>query len=318
MTHIEETRAFLRGMGLPERDAHDLPTSEKRFPDGAQYRIEIPSTEGPRAMEAVLDEAHRRGVTVHRISQGSGVMLLTDDELHAMATLGRDANVEVSLFVGPKAAWDTGAMARVAPVAAPKTRGADMLVHAVLDVRRAVDAGILGVLVADEGLLWVLGAMKAAGQLPPEFVIKISVMQVPSNPATAKLLENLGAGTLNVATDLTLPQLAAIRQAVDIPLDIYIEAPDNTGGFVRHYEVGEIVRCCAPVYVKAGLRNAADVYPSGTHLEGTVIAYARERVRRAQIALEHLHRLYPEAITGALGAPGLAIPTPRLEGVPAD
>lgn len=318
MTHMEETRAFLRGMGLPDGDAHDLPTSTKRFPDGAQYRVEIPSTEGPRAMVAVLDEASRRSVRVHRISQGSGIMLLTNDELRAMATLGREANVEVSLFVGPKAAWDTGAMARVAPVAAPKTRGADMLVHAILDVRRAVEAGILGVLVADEGLLWVLGAMKQAGQLPPDFVIKISVMQVPANPATAKLLENLGAGTLNVATDLTLPQLAAIRQAVDIPLDIYIEAPDNTGGFVRHYEVGEIVRCCAPVYVKAGLRNATDVYPSGTHLESTVIAYSRERVRRAQIALEHLERLYPEATTSELGALGLAIPIPMSEAIRVD
>lgn len=318
MTGMEATRAFLRGMGLPDGDAHSLPTSDKRFPDGAQYRVEIPSVEGPRAMEAVLDEASRRGVTVHRLSQGSGVMLLTDDELRAMAALGRAANVELSLFVGPKAAWDTGAMARVAPVAAPKTRGMDMLVQAVEDVRRAVDAGVLGVLVADEGLLWVLGEMKKAGELPPEFVIKISVMQVPSNPATARLLENLGAGTLNVATDLTVPQLAAIRQAIAIPLDIYIEAPDNTGGFVRHYEVGEIVRTCAPVYVKAGLRNAADVYPAGSHLDAPVLAYSRERVRRAQIALEHLHRLYPEATTSALGAAGLAVPTPAREAVAAD
>ena len=34
-----------------------------------------------------------------------------------------------------------------------------------------------------------------------------------------------------------VPQLAAIREACDAPLDIYVEAPDNFGGFVRHYEV---------------------------------------------------------------------------------
>jgi hypothetical protein len=102
--------------------------------------------------------------------------------------------------------------------------------------------------------------------------------------------------------------LAAVRAAVDIPLDIYVEVPDSFGGFVRHYEIGEMVRVAAPVYAKFGLRNAPDVYPSGTHLEGTVIALSRERVRRAEIGLEHLRRYYPEAVTSELGAAGLGIP----------
>ena len=37
----------------------DLPTSAKRFPDGAQYRVEIPSVEGPEALEAVFAERRR-------------------------------------------------------------------------------------------------------------------------------------------------------------------------------------------------------------------------------------------------------------------
>jgi hypothetical protein len=36
----------LRFLGLPVGDAHSLPESYKRFPDGGQYRIEIPSVEG--------------------------------------------------------------------------------------------------------------------------------------------------------------------------------------------------------------------------------------------------------------------------------
>jgi len=31
---MKETRAFLKSMGLPEGDLYNLPTSEKRFPDG--------------------------------------------------------------------------------------------------------------------------------------------------------------------------------------------------------------------------------------------------------------------------------------------
>jgi hypothetical protein len=43
----------------------------------------------------------------------------------------------------------------------------------------------------------------------------------------------------------------------------------------------ELIRVAAPIYLKFGLRNSPDVYPSGTHLENTVIALSRERVRRA-------------------------------------
>jgi hypothetical protein len=67
----------------------DAPTSDRRFADGSQVRIEIPSTEGPEALEAVIDEATRRGVPVHRVGQGRGVMLLTHDELqrHSQTTV---------------------------------------------------------------------------------------------------------------------------------------------------------------------------------------------------------------------------------------
>jgi len=78
---LERTRDFLRSIGLPGGDLHDPPDSEKRFPDGAQYRVEIPTTEGPRSLDAVRDEAERLDVRLHRVSQGSGVLMLTDAEL---------------------------------------------------------------------------------------------------------------------------------------------------------------------------------------------------------------------------------------------
>ena len=84
-------RDGLERMGLPAADLHGLPTSEKRFPDGAQYRFEIPSTEGPRCLEAVLEEADRLDVPIHRVSQGSGVFLLTDAELDEMVALAAAA-----------------------------------------------------------------------------------------------------------------------------------------------------------------------------------------------------------------------------------
>jgi hypothetical protein len=308
--NMQATRAFLQSLGLPPGDLNELPTSPKRFPDGAQYRVEIPSVEGPRALAAVLAEAEARRVRLHRVSQGSGVMLLTDGEIREMARLGAEARIEVSLFVGPRAAWETGA--QILSVAGrnlgARHRGMEQLVYAIEDVKRACSLGIRSVLVADEGLLWVVGEMRKAGELPVDLVLKISVQMGAANPASIRLQERLGAGTYNVPTDLDLGKLAAIRSAVDIPLDLYVEVPDNFGGFIRHYEIAEIVRVAAPVYVKFGLRNAPDVYPSGTHLEETVIALSRERVRRAEIGLGHLYRYYPDAITSEPGAAGLGIP----------
>ena len=295
---MNETRETLEKHGWPGADLRDCPASAKRFADGAQYRIEIPSTEGPRAFRAVLEEAAVRGVPVHRVSQGSGIMLLTDDEIREMAALGREHSIEVNLFVGPRASFDIGAQAVSAAgkSLASSLRGADQLVYALEDVKRAVDLGIESILVSDIGLLAIMGKMKAAGDLPAGLTMKTSVMMAPANPASARVLEDLGATTINVPSDLTLPQLAAIRSAIDAPIDFYVEAPDNIGGFIRHYETPELIRVGAPLYVKLGLRNSPDIYPSGTHIESTAVALSRERVRRAQIVCEMIQRYYPKAV----------------------
>jgi len=307
---MQDTRDFLASLGLPRGDAYDLPTSSKRFPDGAQYRVEIPSVEGPRALAAVLEEGERQKVLIQRVSQGSGIMLLNDAEIREMAVLGHDAGIEVSLFVGPRAAWETSAqaVASAGKNLGARHRGMDQVVYAVEDIRRACGLGIRSVLVADEGLLWLASEMKRAGKLPANLVLKVSVQMGAANPIAVRWMEQLGAGTYNVPTDLTLPQMAAIRQAVSLPLDVYVEAPDDFGGFIRHYEVPEMVRVAAPMYVKLGLRNAPNIYPSGMHVENTAVALVRERVHRAGIALEMIRRYYPDAVTSPRGASDLGIP----------
>jgi hypothetical protein len=137
---------------------------------------------------------------------------------------------------------------------------------------------------------------------------KVSVMLPVANPATARVLAGLGASTLNLPTDLTLAQIAAIRAAVECPLDVYVESPDTLGGFVRHHEIPELIRVAAPVYLKFGLRNAPDVYPAGTHLDTVTVALSRERVRRARLGLELFARSGFEAQTSEPGATGLAVP----------
>ncbi len=60
--------AFLASLNLPPGDAHDLPGPARRFPGGGQYRVEIPSVEGPEAFAAVVEAAAEHSVPVHRIS----------------------------------------------------------------------------------------------------------------------------------------------------------------------------------------------------------------------------------------------------------
>ena len=272
--------------------------TDARFADGLRYRIEIPSVEGPRVLGAVLEEAAARDVPVRRVSQGSGVMMLTDEEIRELAELGAAHGVEVSLFLGPRGAWDTGGQSAATQAAAGVARGAAGVEASVAEVHRGVSLGIRSFLVADLGVLAALGRLKRSGELPAGLVLKTSVLLPCANPESARTLEELGATTINVATDLSPAELGEVRRACTAPLDVYVEVPDDQGGFVRFYEVPDMIRAAAPLYVKLGIRNAPNIYPAGLHLEELAVKLGRERVRRAELVLRLLRERAPELVEG--------------------
>jgi hypothetical protein len=274
----------------------NVPSSTQTFPDGKKWRLEIPSVEGSAVLAAVFAEADKYGVPIDRISQGSGIQLLTDAEITDMVQQCTARNVECCLFVGPRGSFDIGAAALASNGGALKgaLRGARQLSQALEDIDRAVALGCKSVLVADVGLLAVLNQKRNQGQLPADFIIKVSVLSAPSNPATAAVLAQLGANSLNVPSDLSIQEVAEIRAATEAWIDFYIEAPDDVGGFIRHHDIADLVRVAAPIYLKFGLRNTPALYPSGKHLEAVAINCGIERVRRAAIGLEHLQRKAPE------------------------
>jgi hypothetical protein len=286
--------------------------STARFPDGAHFRIEIPSVEGPAVLRAVVAAAASAGVTVNRVSQGSGAMLLAEAELAEMARIGADTGIEVSLFVGPREEWDTGRSAHAddGQAHAGRLRGARQLRYAIDDVLRAVGQGIRGFLVADTGLLQLLAEMQGAAELPESVVWKVSAVLAPSNPLSLCQLERMGGSTVNVPADITLGQLAEMRAATSVPIDLYVEAPDAMGGVVRGHEAADLFAVAAPMYVKFGLRNSRLLYPSGLHLADEAAAIAREKVHRAAVALEWMARSGLDLIQSGPGAKGLGIPEP--------
>jgi hypothetical protein len=289
---------------------HGIPHSLGRFADGAHFRIEIPSVEGPAVMEAAIDAALHHGVTINRVSQGSGAMLLKRSELTDMAALGREHGIEVCLFVGPRELFDIGVGARSSGGSglASQLRGNRQLSYGVEDVLRSIEAGIRSFLVPDIGLLAILVKMQHKGTIPSDCVWKMSVALAPSNPASLRVLADLGASTVNVPSDVSFWDLAEMRAAVDLPLDLYVESSDTLGGVVRGQEIADLVAIGAPMYTKFGLRNARDVYPSADHIVEEASNNVRAKVSRAAVSLEWLARCGSDAIQSKPFAKGLAVP----------
>ena len=306
-------RKALQEVGLPTDDACGE-ESPRRFSDGGWFRFEIPSVEGPRVLEAVVQEGKDLKVPIHRISQGSGIQLLTDAEISEMALIGAQEGIEVSLFVGPRAGFEPSAMhlAQNGGVLRPRLRGMASLRAALDDAFRAYDLGIRSVLIADEGLIALHHDLKQRGVWPEDLKVKVSVMLAAANPVSIRMIADLDVATYNCPTDLSVEQLATIRRVTSVPLDIYVESPDDIGGFVRYREIAEFIRYTAPVYLKFGVRNAPNIYPSGLHWESQAIQLGRERVRRARIAWEAIQRLQWSDRMSALPCKtdDLAIPKP--------
>jgi predicted deacylase len=116
------------------------------------------------------------------------------------------------------------------------------------------------------------------------------------NPCSAKLLESIGANSINPVRDIQLQMLAAIRHAIDIPIDIHTENPKSSGGFIRHYEVPEMVRVAAPIYLKTGGSVAA------THSWDSTDADAKKRAKQIVLVKRVIDAYYPEAIPSPKGS----------------
>ena len=289
---MEKTRKFLESLGLPGGDAYDLPTSKKRFDDGGQYRFEVPGIQGPASMKALLLQLKDYGIPIHRVTQTKGIMNLTDEEIAQMVDLAETFGVELVLALGPRATTDTSASVHTSEGVRMgyRLRGQEQVVRSIEDLKRAVKLGVGSFLVYDEGSLWVLDEFRRAGEIPADTKFKLSAHTGWGNPCSARLFEMLGADSVNPVRDLQLPMLAAIRQAIKIPLDLHTENPASSGGFIRHYEVPEMIRIAAPIYLKTGGSVA------GSHSWETTSDEARKRAKQILLVKRVIDQYYPQAI----------------------
>ncbi|MDO5848922.1 MAG: peptidase [Methanobrevibacter sp.] len=299
---MNNTMEYLKKLGIEKQDSSFK--SSKRFADGGQYRLEVPGIQSPKTMEVLLREAANRGIVLHRITQTKGIMLLTDSEIKEMVNLAKQYKVELFLSIGPRATYDTSASVNTKEGSRMgyRLRGYDNLVYAIEDAKRAIDLGVRGILLYDEGLLWVLNNMRNDGIIPKNTHFKLSAHAGHGNPADGKLFEQLGLDSLNPVRDLQIPMIAAIRSACDIPLDLHTENPKSSGGFIRHYEIPDIIRVASPVYLKTGGSVAKN------HNWDTTENDAILRLKQVELVNRVIEQYCPEAAMSPKSSKDLAIP----------
>lgn len=299
---MENTKEFLKKIGIKEISKDYV--SDKRFADGGQYRFEVPGIQTPKAMNALLKESFKNNIFIHRVTQTKGIMMLTDEEINEMVNLAKTYECELFLAVGPRATYDTSATVNTKEGSriGYRLRGYDNLVYAIEDVKRACRLGVRGILLYDEGLLWVLNQMRNDGELPNNVHFKLSAHAGHSNPASAKLLESQGLDSLNPVRDLQIQMIAAIRDVTDMTLDLHTENPKSTGGFIRHYEVPDFIRVAAPVYLKTGGSVAAN------HNWDTTETEAIARIKQVKLVKRMIDEYCPDAIASPDQSDDLAIP----------
>ncbi|NOQ17703.1 MAG: hypothetical protein GQ507_00480 [Dehalococcoidales bacterium] len=311
---LPEIRQFMEKMGIPGRDLGDLPSSTKTFPDGAHWRVEISGVEYPSSLEAVIDEARKRGVVVHRIiATVGGATYCDSSELKAMAQIARDEKIEVVMTVGPRKGWDVGSKessTREGSMLGFRLRGSDNISYWIADMMRSIEAGFRGFLVYDEGVLSIVTKMREEGFIPKETIFKFSVFGGYCSAAGARVIESLGATTMNPLSDVSLPILAAIRKAVSMPLDVYIIAVDSFGGMYRAYEAAEIARVAAPCYFKFEPGTSEDDIYKPWVTEDWHQYLVRQKVKMAQVVTEIVARQAPELKLSAKGPADLVLPVP--------
>ena len=301
---FEETREYVKKLGLPPGDLFDMPTSTARFPDGGAYRIEVPTVNTAESVEALFETADKNGVTINRVTETYGMFRHTREEIKEYCRLCYEYGAELLLSVGPRAPYDTGATV-LSPQGVRisyRLRGMEQVLRGIEDIKRGYELGCRGFVLYDEGMLWVISEMRKDGALPKDITFKASAHLGHCNPASVKVLESLGADSINPVRDLQIPMLAALRAAVKVPLDIHMDNPPASGGFIRVYEAPEIVRVAAPLHCKTG--NSV----VGGHGQLTSPTDGKRMADQATIVVEMLGTYYPEAKQSPRRSSDLHIP----------
>ncbi|MFI7122083.1 peptidase [Amycolatopsis sp. NPDC049868] len=286
-------RRWLEDNGLPHSDEIPLRASGSAFDEGGEYGVEIPVVNNFRVLEATLRLLREEGLPVTRFNETLGAFLLSDAEVADMLALCRESDVGMVFALGPRPEYDRKAAFYRGGFGASQGRRVnnnDALAQSAEEALRLAELGCRGLIAYDLGVIRMLSNMRQAGTLPADLMIKSSSHCIVSNPLTAQVYAETGANSVTVIHDVGLPVLQEMRRlaprlTIDVPTDVY----GSKGGFIRFYEVAELVQICAPMMLKIGA--SAQSHPHDPVNENTI----RQRVQRVALCLEFLKKSDVEA-----------------------
>jgi hypothetical protein len=161
----------------------------------------------------------------------------------------------------------------------------DALAVSVEEAIRLTELGARGLIAYDLGVIRLIDTLRRDGLIPADTLIKSSSHCIVSNPLTAQIYAENGTTSITTTHDLGLAVLQDIRKLIpglvmDIPIDVY----GSKGGFIRFYEIPELVQIASPLFLKVGA--SAQSHPADPVNAGTIL----QRVQRIELAMEFLNK----------------------------
>ena len=281
-------RTWLQENGLPYSDHIELLPCEKEFPDGGHYGINIPVITSLKLLEFTAKELGKAGVETVQLAQTTGSHLMCDSEIKEMLSACAEYGHGIIFGIGTRPEFDIKASFYRSEYGLEQGRrlnNNDAIACAVDEALKLADFGCTNIAVYDLGLLRIFSKMRSEGALPKDVLFTVSSHCSISNSATAEVFAENGADMIVPLHDVGLPVLQEMRKvlsnkiALCIPLDMY----KAKGGFIRFYEIPDIVQIASPVFLKFGASAQADPYDSVGD------AVAKKRIERVIVGLEHLN-----------------------------
>jgi len=285
----QQAISVMEKYGIPHTDNLPLVESTSEFEFGGQYGVEVPAINTFKSLKLITSLLKERDVYCTRFNETHGSFLLTDSEIQDMLGLCKESGYGITFGLGPRPEYDIKASfyrTKFGLELGRQLNNNDAIGHSVAEAFRLVELGCRGIIVYDLGVLRVLNILRSKGELPQDTVFKLSSHCVISNPYVAKVYEENGADSVTTVHDLSIGMLQELRRVnknliLDVPIDIYLAK----GGFLRFYDVANIVKVAAPVFLKIGASSQADPYSTITE------DIIKKRVDRVALTLEYLNKM---------------------------
>lgn len=279
---------WLKAKGYNFTDQRDIPVSTAEFSTGGRYGVEIPVINSLSVLENTIKAIDKYDIKVSRFNETHGSFMLSDNELESMLTMCRESGYGIVIGLGPRPEYDvkgTFYRSEFGLEMGRRNNNLDAIRVCVEESIRLAELGCRGITVYDEGVLKLLNEMREDGALPKDMAFKTSTHMMAANPWIAKMFHENGADSVTTAHDLGLSTISETRRiapnlCLDVPTDVY----KTKGGFIRFYELAEIIEAASPVMLKMGASAQGHPYDA----VGDNKAF--ERVKRVALGLEILKR----------------------------